>query len=346
MGNAPSLEDIESSTPKGSVHSNYEQKFPSVQLIGAGGAGINVIRSFLKENRQFDEEVKVSVIDTSLSNLNGLDSEIQFFGIGGLGSGKDRAKNFNVIKEYLDTHTELTKDAADITVLVFALGGGSGSVIAPLLAQKMLHNTNKGVLLVGIVDQSSERDCINSINTLKTLSGIAKEYNLYFPILLFSNKLAGRFAVNKSIVNRINQFIGLMTDRSIEEFDYTDKMNFMRAIQMNCPSGLYLFSITNRDDVESKGEINVKTTANSQVHAIVVVDDVGDAPGIMSMVSYFGYSESKTYTAVTGLSIPAELLQDLKENQERYRDAVSAKDSTEDQLKLDDAHKPNAGIVL
>lgn len=341
---APEMSDIIGAQPAG-TRTNMEQPFPSCQIVACGGCATNIIKSFLKENKRFDEKVGIKVIDTSLSNVNGLDTAVEFLPINGLGSGKDRAKNFNAIKEYLDVNTQLTKEATDISVLVFATGGGSGSIIAPLLAQKILHNTKKGVLLVGILDASSERDCINTINTLKTLSGLAKEYNLYFPIVLFDNSNAGRFKVNKSAAMRIGQFIDLMTSREIEEFDYTDRMNFVRPTTMNCPSGLYLFSIITGDEA-SEGEVNVQMKPNSQVHAVVSVDDTGAPVKVLSSVAYFGYSETKRYMAVNGLSIPEELLQKLKETHERYRDAVSAQDDTEGKLTVDEEHQPNAGIVL
>lgn len=341
---APEMAEI-MGAPAVGTRTNMEQPFPSCQIIACGGCATNIIKSFLKEGKRFDEKVGIKVIDTSLSNVNGLDTAVEFLPINGLGSGKDRAKNFNAIKEYLDTNNQLTKEASDISVLVFATGGGSGSIIGPLLAQKILHNTKKGVLLVGVLDASSERDCINTINTLKTLSGLAKEYNLYFPIILFDNSNAGRFKVNKAASMRIGQFLDLMTSREIEEFDYTDRMNFVRPTAMDCPSGLYLFSIISGDEA-SEGEVNVKMKPNSQVHAVVSVDDTGAPVKVLSTVSYFGYSEAKRYVAVNGLSIPDELLQSLKESHERYRDAVGAKDDTENKLAADKEHQPNAGITL
>lgn len=342
---APEMADIVGA-PTSGTRTNLEQPFPSCQIVACGGCATNIMKTFLKENHRFDENVGIKVIDTSLSNVNGLDKAVEFLPINGLGSGKDRAKNFNSIKEYLDVHPELTKEAPDISVLVFATGGGSGSIIAPLLAQKILHNTNKAVLLVGVLDASSERDCINTINTLKSLSGLAKEHNLYFPIVLFDNGTgAGRFKVNKAASMRIAQFCDLMTSREIEEFDYTDRMNFIRPTTMNCPSGLYLFSIVSGDE-ESAGEVNVQMKPNSQVHSVVTIDDVGAPTKVLSNVAYFGYSETKRYAAFNGLSIPEALLNGLKEIHERYRDAVAANDSTAGKLTIDETKDPNAGMVL
>lgn len=348
VSHAPELSELGPATSQ--IHSNNEQKFPSVQLVGCGGAGINLVKEFLKGNYQFDEPVKVSVMDTSLSNVNGLDQRIEFHSIEGLGSGKDRTRNFNSIKEYLDTETEVSKGAADISVICFASGGGSGSVIAPLLASKILKNSNKGVLLICILDQSSERDCINSINTLKTLSGVAAEHKMYFPVILYDNKNAGRFIINKAAVRRIRQFIDLMTSRSIEEYDYSDRMNFIRPTMQKSAPGLYLFCIQDENDPDneqnSKGEVNVKLKPNSRVHALTKVDNIGEMPGLLSEVSYFGYSENKNFLAVNGISIPNELLQQLKEKLDQYRDSNTAVDTTASSLTTDDNKEPNAGFVL
>jgi len=347
--NAPELSSMPASQQ---TRTNNEQKFPSVQLVGCGGAGINLVKEFLKGNYQFDEPVKVSVLDTSLSNVNGLDSRIEFHEIDGLGSGKDRTKNFNTIKAYLDSESQVSKGAADISVICFAAGGGSGSVIAPLLAQKILKNSSKGVLLICILDQSSERDCVNTINTLQTLSGVAKEHGLYFPIILFDNKSAGRFIINKAAARRIKQFIDLMTSRSIEEYDFSDRMNFIRPTMQNSAPGLYLFCIEDGNDPDNgtnnKGEVNVRMIDNARVHAITQVDAIGEPPqGVMSEVNYFGYSETKNFMAYIGISLPKELFGNLNEARERYHDSVGAVDNTADALKqATETKEPNAGFVL
>lgn len=343
MSNAPTLEEINASSPQAKLRTNYEGKSVKVSVVAAGGCGLNVLKSYLKTNKRFDEPVSIQAIDTSLSNVNGLDSNIEFHAISELGSGKDRSKNYNIIKEWIDVHPELHKEAADVTIIVASLAGGSGSIIQSLLTKKIMQNTDKAVLLIGVIDQSSERDCLNSINTLKSISNIAKENGFYIPIILFSNKLAGRFAVNKIIVTRINQTIDMLTNRSIEELDYNDKLSFMRP--KNAAPGLYLFSITDKTETDCAGEVIVKLSPNMQVTAIMSVDDIGNGPSIMSSVSYFGYSEEVVYVSVTGLSIPSELLRDLKESQERYRDAVTAEDQTGDKLEITEKSNVNE-IVL
>ena len=332
---------------KANVFGADATKYPSIQIIGCGGCGINIVKKFLQSGYKFDEEVKHRIIDTSQSNLSGLSTDIVFDAIGDLGSGKDRAKNFEAITKYIDTHAELYKNCADINVICFSMAGGSGSVIAPLLAHRILRNSNNAVVMVGVVDTSSERDCLNSINTLKSLSNIAEKHNHYIPLMLYSNVGIGRIPVNKTIVQRINEFLDMMTSRSIEEIDFSDKMNYLRPTNMNCPPGVYLLSVsaTAPDAAEDlPGEDTSTLSTGDSVHASFVVNDSGLNPNILTSFSYNGISEEKLFFSTIGKTISKDIYDILNEVRERYEETNLQKDQTTG--KLGESEATNSGIVL
>lgn len=334
--------------PASAIFGADATKFPSVQVIGCGGCGINIVKKFLQAGMKFDENVKHRIIDTSQSNLSGLSIDTVFDAIGDLGSGKDRAKNYEAITKYIDTHPELFKECADINIICFSMAGGSGSVIAPLLAHRILRNSSNAVIMVGVVDTSSERDCLNSINTLKSLSNMAEKHKHYIPLMLYSNIGIGRIPVNKTIVQRINEIIDMLTSRAIEEIDFSDKMNYLRPTNMNCPSGVYLLSVsatTPENGEDLPGEDTSTMSAGDSVHASFVVNDTGLNPNILTSFSYNGISEEKVFFSTIGKTISKDIYDVLNEVRERYEETDQKKDQTS--VKLGETEEAqNSGMIL
>lgn len=327
---------------------NPAVKQPTVQVIAAGGCGQNILKSILKTNPSFDAPVDYRVIDTSASNVSGIPQNVPFDAIGELGSGKDRGKNLDAIQKYIDTHPDLFKQASDITFILFSLAGGSGSVIAPLLAHRILRNSNKCVILVGVADASSERDCINSINTIRSFAASAEKNGHYFPLMLFNNHGVGRFAVNKTTAQRVIEMIDLLTSKSVEEIDYNDKMHYLRPTTMGCPSGLYLLSVTatNSDQAEDlPGEDDSVIGVGDIVHACMVVNDTGLTPDILTAFTCVGISEEKQFFSAIGKTVPKDLIDFLNETKERYQENTIQKDHSNKDL-AGSGNDTAAGLII
>lgn len=343
---APTLETLTDLQPSETTHVGVKQ--PTVQIIAAGGCGQNILKAILKNNPSFDTAVRCRVIDTSASNVNGIPNDIPFDAIGELGSGKDRSKNLDAIQKYIDTHPDLFKQASDITFILFSLAGGSGSVIAPLLAHRILRNSNKCVVLVGVVDSSSERDCMNTINTIRSFASSAEKNGHYFPIMLFNNYGVGRFAVNKTAAQRVIEMIDLLTSKSIEEIDYNDKMHFLRPTTMKCPPGIYMLSVTATDSdkaVDLPGEDVSVIGIGDVLHACMVVNDTGLTPDVLTAFTYVGISEDKRYFCAIGKTIPQEVINHLNETQERYKENTIQKDHSNQDL-IGTGNDTASGLII
>ena len=332
---APTLETLTDLQPSETTHVGVKQ--PTVQIIAAGGCGQNILKAILKNNPSFDTAVCCRVIDTSASNVNGIPNDIPFDAIGELGSGKDRSKNLDAIQKYIDTHPDLFKQASDITFILFSLAGGSGSVIAPLLAHRILRNSNKCVVLVGVIDSSSERDCTNTINTIRSFASSAEKNGHYFPIMLFNNYGVGRFAVNKTAAQRVIEMIDLLTSKSIEEIDYK-----------KCPSGIYMLSVTATDSdkaVDLPGEDVSVIGIGDVLHACMVVNDTGLTPDVLTAFTYVGISEDKRYFCAIGKTIPQEVINHLNETQERYKENTIQKDHSNQDL-IGTGNDTASGLII
>lgn len=345
---APTIPELEATTPLPEVH-ELETKQPTVSIIGCGGCGTNLIKKFCAANPKFTAEIKLSVIDTSMSNTQQLPSAVTVYGIGNLGSGKDRSKNEDTIEKYLENHKKLVSEATDITIIMFSMAGGSGSVIGPSLAHRLMRNSGRAVVLVGVVDISSERDCFNTIATLRTCSKFSTEGKYYFPLMLFSNIDVGRVAVDRSIVHRLIELVDMLTDTSITEVDYTDKMNYLRPTNIGCPAGCYILSVTASDPSAGEdlpGEMSCDLEVGDRVHACFVVNDTGITPRIKTTATYTGIAENKKFFSTIGTAIPSKILAELKETAEGYGHSKIELDTTEDSFDGIEEVVGKSGTVL
>ena len=345
---APSVEELQEEISLPEVH-QLEVKQPTIRIVAAGGCGTNLLKMLLSSSPKFDSSLHLMMIDTSHSNAQALPKQVEVHSIGDLGSGKDRAKNVTAITKYLDNHKSFVSEAADITIILFSLAGGSGSVIAPLLAHRLLRHSERAVILVGVADASSRRDCMNTILTIKTLSKFATDNNYYIPMMLYSNIDVGRVAVNKTIVSRLIEMIDMLSSRSVTEIDYTDKMNFLRPTNVGCPSGCYLISVSATDAYEVKdlpGEMTTVLGDGDMVHACMIINDTGKCPKILTSVTYTGLSDQKKFFSTIGTPIPKELVNELNETAERYTRNEVHKDNNEKTFEGVDEHQDSSGIIL
>ena len=345
---APSLDEVKAKA-EAAVHIP-DVKQPSVQIIAAGGCGTNLLKDFLALNTKFDQNIRYSIIDTSQSNMAGVPKHVVVNAVGDLGSGRDRAANASIISRYLDINKKLVEDATDITIILFSMAGGSGSVIAPLLTHRLMRHSNRAVILVGVADLSSMRDCTNTIRTLESISLMCSENKYYVPLMLFSNDGVGRRKVNPTVVSRLVSLVDMLTSKAITEIDYTDKMNYLRPTAVGCPHGCYLISVIPSDpegkDVESlPGEPEIKLDVNDMVHVSMVVNDSGLTPDILTTVTYNGISDTKKFFSTIGKPIPQELIYRLNEKAEEYKRAPMARETLQKSFEKEGT-VDSTGLVL
>jgi len=332
------------------------QKIPSVSVIGCGGAGCNTVRKLMKAwaATKAKADLSFTVIDTSKSNFHDLEGAT-VVSMDELGAGKDRSKCIPIIQHYFDTHPQLSRDATDISIIVSSFSGGSGNVIAALLTQRIMrHTDSKAVIIVGITDTSSERDTINSINSIKTFNKIAKDLNICIPMLMFSNTLRvgdnpkpGRIGVDKSVASRLVQMIQLLTSVDVTELDFNDKLTYLRPQDSGAESGLYTVSISATDLEHTEnlaGEMDILVQANNIVHSVLVVNKDGSMPDLMAEVSYVGVDTSN-YISIISHGLPPTLTQDLVDSADRYQHSVKMKSTMENDFEKF-GNEDKTGLVL
>lgn len=192
----------------------------TIEIIGCGGAGINLARQFAKatliENVRF--------FDTSTANIR--EGEYVWNFSDGSGSGGDRRENAREIEKQVPTIPAEHLGEADVVILVFSTAGGSGSVIGPIMAREYAR-LGRRVICAIIADTSSAKYADNTEATLKTLSAIADNNGIFLPLIVASNDLApNRAEVDKSLTSSISKTIALI-GAPVYEVDRNDRLNWI-----------------------------------------------------------------------------------------------------------------------
>ena len=320
----------------------------SVAIFATGGAGINQLKRLFKGNLEIPEDVKMCCIDTSESNLRGLeDKDIPFIKISSFGSGKDRSTNADLIYDQIEK-MDITEHLGDINIILSSLAGGSGSIIANMLAVKCA-NLNKTTISMCVIDTSSQKSCENSINAIRSYDNMAKKYNLYFPVMLYNNDDSGRRDVDTHLVQDLEFLIELF-DNDIEELDHRDKIHFLNPNMVDPSlSGIYSLGIVNAEDLQdvidkSDGANNVTVTMAKTIHAVLCVNANGKCADVNALVDYIGISDDTPFTVVNGVSIDTQLTNKLKLRAEQFRNRT-INSTNLDSLELENS-KQNNGLIL
>lgn len=162
-----------------------------LRLYGCGGTGVNLALNYVNATKEPSAaEVLPVFIDTSSSNLDKRIQDDQKYLLPDLdGSGKVRSENYekirDVIKQIVHTHKP-----TGFNVVVFSAGGGSGSVIGPLLLSELMSRDETVVAIV-IGSDESAITAQNTLNTLKSLEGVSK-VNKKPTVMFYRHNLRGR----------------------------------------------------------------------------------------------------------------------------------------------------------
>lgn len=139
----------------------------TIAVYGAGGFGINIANQFQRFVGRKDPgfaKIVPYFIDTSKSNLLESVPENTYLVEGLDGSGKLRNSNYAIIAEKSKEILHKFRPA-DVNIVVHSGGGGSGSVIGPVLASELLARGETVIVLIG----GSTSSRIETENTKKTL---------------------------------------------------------------------------------------------------------------------------------------------------------------------------------
>lgn len=192
----------------------------TVTIAGCGGGGVNLSRPFLTNNGQAD----IKFFDTSMTNTR--PGEKAYIFASGSGSGSNRAENARDIQSMIPQLSDTDLGVNDVAIVVFSLSGGSGSVIAPILIREYAKRKVR-VIAIAISDVGYTVGAKNTLNTLKSLTAVCKNNDLYLPLILLSNDAVdSRVKVDKTATILIQDLLDLLT-KNVFEVDRNDRLNWI-----------------------------------------------------------------------------------------------------------------------
>jgi len=264
-----------------------------IKIYACGGAGITLcvkMMPVLKENSNKEgfSEFKFNFLDTTDKNIQHFrinDNDVHIFKDNSFksrfidGSGSERRLNFdlisNGINDFLD-NKKIANDEKNINIIIYSSGGGSGSVIGPLLHSKLLE-LNKPVLSFVIADTSSLGLIKNTINTLQTLGNLIKKHNK--PVVVnykVNNELNDDYKksmeqVDSNILKDLN-ILSALFNKDLYNLDLQDIKTFLDYSylkSLNIPNDLVELKISNK---------NIELKENEKISIIRTMSDSETSP--------------------------------------------------------------------
>ena len=295
-------------------------------VYGAGGAGKVAALRFAVNNNP--NNIPVTTIDTS--GLSDVYEGVNSIRIGNLsGSGKLRKDNVDHIKDFVASYVE-KETFGDVNVIIHSLSGGSGSVIGPMMIDEILRQKKVAIAIV-IIDQDSEVDTINALNSLRSLDNIVKSRKGYLPMIIFDNN-NGRPTVDRGIDSTmINLSIILSTP--LIGLDTKDRLRFFNPSGFDgVTSGVKLLNVS-RDEVgnwEKNGQISADDE-NEGIDSALIISDQSEHRSLSRRckVTFRGYypKEGSPLIASVGYTIPEQVIKDLNATIHGHRSAAAKKET-------------------
>lgn len=200
----------------------------------AGGTGINIAKALAEQIKKLDlgiaAEVVTVLIDTSESNLNSSAGSNVYLLKGLDGSGKIRKENHAAISRaslsILEQH-----QPGDLNIVVSSLGGGSGSVIAPVLTGALLEQ-GKLVVSVGVATTESAIEVSNSVKTIQSYDSIAKKVGKPVILSIQKNTDSSTFdKINEAVISTILMLATLSSRKNVglDSADLRNWLNYDRV---------------------------------------------------------------------------------------------------------------------
>jgi len=310
-------------------------------IIGAGGAGINILNMITKAGISPNAAViEPYFVDTSDANANVVPKEHTLFKMETIkstedrlaGSGGERQSNVDTIKHNVKVFVDElpAKKVGDFYVVIGSLSGGSASVIAPLLTAELLKR-DLPTLVIAVGDSKSELTNLNSSNTLKTYVAMSRMVNKPISMMYFNNTAPdgdenSRIeTINKQIVLNLQGF-AVMVSETNQDMDYSDMTSILDVSKyktIDVPdNGINILTFHSKD-------IN-KGTENILVSRGITTDEVSMV-NVASKHDKTGYLRDKELIELVGKNLPLiltasvgmvpSLLKNLEEIDKQFKDS-------------------------
>jgi hypothetical protein len=342
-------------------------------LHGCGGCGINQVAastSVLKELGDGFADIIDTYIDTTDKNFKHLEdvnndscysiSDNSYKGNALDGAGGERRTNYKFIqesvKDYLDKRGIKEHDNGTYHAVVFSAGGGSGSVIGPVLLKNMLE---RGIPAIAIITGDMETGNLaqNTSNSLATLQSMAKLVNKPISLYYVNNKTSKGNSIAEREATADKNVLSFLTSLSIfvsghnfslDNQDMNNLFDFTSIKSIKLPVGVFVINVFS-------GKVNLKDGTDAFIGRTLTKEEVSPDTGIELVHWKAGKIVNENALELAGNSLPLHMVlttgmlfnedKVLKTRIKELRETVD--NIAPDQLEIDsEAEENEDGLVL
>lgn len=299
-----------------------------IRIYCAGGCGVNIGQQLLESLSAMDDQpmVELALIDTSTANLKKEGEKIFYHIQGDLehptdGSGMVRKTNYPAIMRSLP-HILSKFPAGDFNILIHSASGGSGSVVGPLLAAKLLED-NKPFTTMLVGSQGCVKEVTNTIDTIESLQAIALKQGKALPCHYFDNAVSPRSHVDGLIGFLVSLWSFLHTDR-VTALDRKDIENFLNYDRVTAyPAGLSQLQVWSKQDMPNMAPgvalATLMSLEEEGEHQEVLVDVAYHVTGLVSGENYQAAKLSPSIRIGNFQGTFSGIIKKLKEKVDRFK---------------------------
>lgn len=225
----------------------------NIKLYACGGAGTNIARQIP------DLDIDIVFVDTSSSNLKSVKHGEVFLVDGMDGAGKHRPETYENFKDIASDVLVAHKPSDVLNIVIHSISGGSGSVVGPMIASKLVAN-GQNTIVIAVESDQSIRELDNGVKTLKSYAAQASRM-VQKPISIFYVGGMTRSEADRSALQFINLLALIVTKKFTEEFDNSDLKSFLYfdRVTDNAPCVSIIELLPNDSIVPEKGTSVVGT---------------------------------------------------------------------------------------
>ncbi|WP_396190552.1 hypothetical protein [Flavobacterium sp.] len=217
-----------------------------VTIFACGGTGVNIAK------RIGDLDIDVVFVDTSVSNMKTIKSDNVFLVEGMDGAGKLMSATYEEFKPIVTDVLMKFPPSKNLNIVVGSMSGGSGAVIAPLLASQLVDE-GYNTLAIGVISDHSTTEINNALRSLRSYRG--RSNVLKKPISLFPIHGVRRSEADQTVLHFISLLSLLVDKKHTAEFDTADLRSFLffDRVTDNAPTVAIIELMSNEAFVPEKG---------------------------------------------------------------------------------------------
>lgn len=310
-----------------------------VAVVGIGGAGTNI--AFCFESMGYDT-IHINSSTQDESAIKGAKKIRHLKGFNGCAGNRQLAEK--ALAENMDIVDEIIDMKESIVYLVFSSSGGTGSGVAPALAEMLIEESDKTVCCIVVLPDKTE-DYDFHVNSYKCCQELLNIEGLGSTIFL-DNNYGKKQTINSICANMLNSFL---TNNSVSELGNVDEQEKRTMI---ATSGSFVVSVLGAEKANGAKVVEMLTTNN--IFAPIQNDNKCEYIGIINSSNkgirkeeiinivgtprrtFEGYGSDSTITVIAGLSFPFDHLNNIKAIAKEKHDARQSAIKSAPTMTLDD----------